>query len=137
MNLTREYSKALSYNNDLYANIAYPLAATLCHDDNHPRATIAEHLSDLKAKIATAQDELRALGLKWDACQQEERDAWSAATGDARTTQQASYQSDAEVSRAMAAFQDEAEEIVSEKCQILEDIEKVCLAVSGYMVFID
>ncbi|KAJ3462181.1 hypothetical protein MRS44_010734 [Fusarium solani] len=51
----------LSECNDLYSNIAYPLSATLCHSDNHPRATIATHLANLKKDIAAAKEEILRL----------------------------------------------------------------------------
>lgn len=73
--LTKESSKTLAECNDLYSNIAYPLAVTVCHSDDLPRATIAEHLVALKTKVMSAEDELKKLGMEWDACAEAEREA--------------------------------------------------------------
>ncbi|RSL67879.1 hypothetical protein CEP53_002790 [Fusarium sp. AF-6] len=58
---SNETGATLSECNNLYSNIAYPLSATLCHSDNHPRATIAIHLANLKKDIAAAKEEILRL----------------------------------------------------------------------------
>lgn len=58
---SNETGTTLSECNHLYSNIAYPLSATLCHSDNHPRATIATHLTNLKNDIAAAKEEILRL----------------------------------------------------------------------------
>ncbi|KAM0424448.1 hypothetical protein ACHAPT_010371 [Fusarium lateritium] len=58
---SNESTTTLSQCNDLYSNIAYPLSATLCHSDQHPRATVATHLANLKKDIASAKEEILRL----------------------------------------------------------------------------
>lgn len=57
-------SETLSQSKQLYANIAYPLSATLCHHNDHedyPRATVAVHLKKLQEEIAAAREEVLRL----------------------------------------------------------------------------
>ncbi|KAF7542609.1 hypothetical protein G7Z17_g11437 [Cylindrodendrum hubeiense] len=57
-----ESSATLSESDAIYANIAYPLSATLCHSDNFPNASILSHLTNLKKEISSAKEELQRLG---------------------------------------------------------------------------
>ncbi|KAF5663641.1 hypothetical protein FHETE_7346 [Fusarium heterosporum] len=70
-----ESSKTLSQCKSLYSNIAYPLSATLCHSDNHPRANVTTHLKSLKRDIAAAKEEILRLKVGWDACCRTEAEA--------------------------------------------------------------
>ncbi|KAJ9418105.1 hypothetical protein QL093DRAFT_2377999 [Fusarium oxysporum] len=59
--------QTLSQSKQLYANIAYPLAATLCHHndhEDHPRATVAVHLKKLQEEIASAREEVLRLSVE-------------------------------------------------------------------------
>lgn len=59
--------QTLSQSKQLYANIAYPLAATLCHHndhEDHPRATVAVHLKKLQEEIAAAREEVLRLSVE-------------------------------------------------------------------------
>ena len=55
-------STAHAQSDALYGNIAYPLAKTLCHNDNMPRATIEDHLLSLKQEVETTIKQLQSLG---------------------------------------------------------------------------
>ncbi|KAI5457503.1 hypothetical protein BGZ63DRAFT_79981 [Mariannaea sp. PMI_226] len=63
-----EASAVLSKNDVLYSNISYPLGATLCHSDDFPRASIRDHLANVKNDILSAKDDLQALATEWEAC---------------------------------------------------------------------
>lgn len=60
----------------LYDNISYPLSATLCHSENKPRATIANHLSMLHEELTSASDKLRSLHSEWQNCVMSQHEAW-------------------------------------------------------------
>ncbi|KAF5000436.1 hypothetical protein FGRMN_1767 [Fusarium graminum] len=72
---SKESSKTSSQCKSLYSNIAYPLSATLCHSDDHPRASITVHLKALKRDIAAAKEEILRLKVEWDACCRTEAEA--------------------------------------------------------------
>jgi hypothetical protein len=60
-------AQTLSQSKQLYANIAYPLSATLCHHNDHgghPRANVAVHLKNLQEEIATAREEILRLSVE-------------------------------------------------------------------------
>lgn len=73
--LVAESATVLSQNDALYANISYPLAATLCRSDSFPSASIFDHLANMKREITSAKEELLGLGAEWDACVQVEKEA--------------------------------------------------------------
>lgn len=59
--------ETLSQSKKLYANIAYPLSATLCHHndhEDHPRATVAVHLKKLQEEITAAREEVLRLSVE-------------------------------------------------------------------------
>ncbi|KAH6897297.1 hypothetical protein B0T10DRAFT_557120 [Thelonectria olida] len=95
-------STTLSQNNALYSNISYPLSATLCHSDNFPKASILNHLANLKKEIMSAKEELRSLG------------ADRATNKDDTNAQQLKAEE----------FKSEAQEIVQNKCRLVDSIEK-------------
>ncbi|KAF4984969.1 hypothetical protein FDECE_16935 [Fusarium decemcellulare] len=121
---SNDSAATLSQCNALYSNIAYPLSATLCHDNTHPRATIATHLSDLKKEIARAREEIVRLTHEWDACCRDEADAWKELNRDLDNQGQAAAEPEKEAAKMANAFKTEAEDIVKAKCRQLGDIEK-------------
>lgn len=54
-------SAAMAFNDALYSNIEYPLSSTLCHNEKHPRATIASHLEQLHQRLHQAREALLGL----------------------------------------------------------------------------
>ncbi|PCD28765.1 hypothetical protein AU210_011322 [Fusarium oxysporum f. sp. radicis-cucumerinum] len=101
--------QTLSQSKQLYANIAYPLAATLCHHndhEDHPRATVAVHLKKLQEEIAAAREEA------WKDLNKELAD------------QGIENGVDEEVLKAAEDFKAQAEAIVEEKCQLLDEVDK-------------
>ncbi|KAJ3504707.1 hypothetical protein NM208_g16297 [Fusarium decemcellulare] len=121
---SNDSAATLSQCNALYSNIAYPLSATLCHDNTHPRATIATHLSDLKKEIARAKEEIVQLSHEWDACCRSEAEAWKDLNRDLDNQGQAAAEPENEATKIANAFKTEAEDIVKAKCRELGDIEK-------------
>ncbi|KAF4466202.1 hypothetical protein FALBO_6939 [Fusarium albosuccineum] len=121
---SNDSAATLSQCNALYSNIAYPLSATLCHDNTHPRATIATHLSDLKKEIARAREEIVRLTHEWDACCRSEAEVWKDLNRDLDNQGQAAAEPENEASKMANAFKTEAEDIVKAKCRQLGDIEK-------------
>ncbi|KAM0553124.1 hypothetical protein ACHAPJ_007673 [Fusarium lateritium] len=124
MRFSDESSKTLSQCHDLYANIAYPLSATLCHCDNHPQDSIANHLQGLKRDIAEAKEEIIRLSDEWDACCRSEADAWKALNKGLDDRGLGPNDVDKEAVETADAFKAEAEAIVEDKCQLLSEIEK-------------
>ncbi|KAK7419854.1 hypothetical protein QQZ08_010688 [Neonectria magnoliae] len=116
-----ESSGTLAQNEALYSNIAYPLSATLCHSDKFPRASILDHLANLKQEILSAKEQVQRLGAEWDACAQAEQDAWKQLTEE---TSRGAIKADGDDTKMIKKFKSDAEKIVKEKCQLLEDIEK-------------
>ncbi|KAH6983396.1 hypothetical protein BKA56DRAFT_655884 [Ilyonectria sp. MPI-CAGE-AT-0026] len=116
-----ESSATLLENEALYSNIAYPLSATLCHSDNFPRASIIDHLTNLKKEFSSTKEELHRLGAEWDECAKAELDAWKLLTGDAN---QGSTKADEDAAKVAKRFKAEAESIVKEQCQLLGAMEK-------------
>ncbi|EXK85403.1 hypothetical protein FOQG_10498 [Fusarium oxysporum f. sp. raphani 54005] len=101
--------QTLSQSKQLYANIAYPLAATLCHHndhEDHPRATVAVHLKKLQEEIAAAREEA------WKDLNKELAD------------QGIDNGVDEEVLKAADDFKAQAEVIVEEKCRLLDEVDK-------------
>ncbi|EGU83751.1 hypothetical protein FOPG_05338 [Fusarium oxysporum f. sp. conglutinans race 2 54008] len=101
--------QTLSQSKQLYANIAYPLAATLCHHndhEDHPRATVAVHLKKLQEEIAAAREEA------WKDLNKELAD------------QGIDNGVDEEVLKAAEDFKAQAEVIVEEKCRLLDEVDK-------------
>ncbi|KAL5588396.1 hypothetical protein ACKRZS_001767 [Fusarium odoratissimum] len=101
--------QTLSQSKQLYANIAYPLAATLCHHNDHeghPRATVAVHLQKLQEEIAAAREEA------WKELNKELADQIN------------ENGVDEEVLKAAEDFKAQAEAIVEEKCQLLDEVDK-------------
>ncbi|KAM5376164.1 hypothetical protein ACJA88_007275 [Fusarium oxysporum] len=101
--------QTLSQSKQLYANIAYPLAATLCHHndhEDHPRATVTVHLKKLQEEIAAAREEA------WKDLNKELAD------------QGIENGVDEEVLKAAEDFKAQAEAIVEEKCQLLDEVDK-------------
>ncbi|KAF4953017.1 hypothetical protein FSARC_12497 [Fusarium sarcochroum] len=124
MHFSNESSKTLSQCKELYANIAYPLSATLCHSDNHHRNSIVSHLQGLKQDIAAAKEEILRLGDEWDACCRTEADAWKALNKGLDNRGWGPNEIDKETVEAADAFKAEAEAIVEDKCRMLGEIEK-------------
>ncbi|KOS23145.1 hypothetical protein ESCO_003409 [Escovopsis weberi] len=111
---SRASSSALADLDAMYANIACPLAATLCHSAHFPRATLGAHLASMRDRLAAAQGELAALRAEWDDnVRLEERIRRELAVG-------APAQQDA---GQMEAFKLEAESIAREQTRALDDIE--------------
>ncbi|KAI7764888.1 hypothetical protein LZL87_005601 [Fusarium oxysporum] len=101
--------QTLSQSKQLYANIAYPLSATLCHHnghEDHPRATVAVHLKKLQEEIAAAREEA------WKELNKELAD------------QSSENGLDEEVLKAAEGFKAQAEAIVEEKCRLLDEVDK-------------
>ncbi|RKK91628.1 hypothetical protein BFJ68_g16146 [Fusarium oxysporum] len=101
--------QTLSQSKQLYANIAYPLGATLCHHndhEDHPRATVTVHLKKLQEEIAAAREEA------WKDLNKELAD------------QGIENGVDEEVLKAAEDFKAQAEAIVEEKCQLLDEVDK-------------
>ncbi|KAF9769222.1 hypothetical protein IL306_013383 [Fusarium sp. DS 682] len=97
-------AQTLSQSNKLYANIAFPLSATLCHNNECPQATIAAHLEKLKEEIAAGREEM--LRLKLD-------DQGSGQDG-----------VDEEAVKAAEEFKAQVEAIVEEKCRLLDEVDQ-------------
>ncbi|KAF5025549.1 hypothetical protein F66182_2357 [Fusarium sp. NRRL 66182] len=116
-----ESSRTMARCKHLYANIAYPLSATLCSSDNHPQARIADHLQTLKKDIAKAKEKILRLGDEWDACCETEADAWKTLNEGLDNQGWGAEKVDKEV---VDAFKAEVEAIVDEKCQLLSAVEK-------------
>ncbi|KAF5608630.1 uncharacterized protein FSUBG_4558 [Fusarium subglutinans] len=98
--------ETLSQSKQLYANIAYPLSATLCHHndhEDHPRATIAVHLKRLQEEIAAAREEILRLKL---------------------ADQGGQDGVDEEVLKVAEDFKKQAEAIVEDKCRLLDEVDK-------------
>ncbi|RKK74314.1 hypothetical protein BFJ69_g8594 [Fusarium oxysporum] len=105
----KKSGQTLSQSKQLYANIAYPLAATLCHHndhEDHPRATVAVHLKKLQEEIAAAREEA------WKDLNKELAD------------QVIDNGVDEEVLKAAEDFKAQAEVIVEEKCRLLDEVDK-------------
>lgn len=111
--LSAESSAAVSRADALYANISYPLSATLCHAENLPSVTIAAHLSSLGGRLSAAQLELQRLQSEWEACLKEEQ-LW-AELGGPGADGDPSHSSDADVvEQELKRFKDEVEEVLEE-----------------------
>ncbi|KAF5252228.1 hypothetical protein FANTH_2784 [Fusarium anthophilum] len=101
--------ETLSQSKQLYANIAYPLSATLCHHndhEDHPRATVAVHLKRLQEEIAAAREEA------WKELNKELAD------------QGGQDGVDEEVLKVAEDFKKQAEAIVEDKCRLLDEVDK-------------
>ncbi|KAG4254536.1 hypothetical protein FPRO04_09634 [Fusarium proliferatum] len=101
--------ETLSQSKKLYANIAYPLSATLCHHndhEDHPRATVAVHLKKLQEEIAAAREEA------WKQLNKELAD------------QGGQNGFDAELLKVAEDLKKQAEAIVEEKCRLLDEVDK-------------
>ncbi|KAF4957920.1 hypothetical protein FGADI_2749 [Fusarium gaditjirri] len=101
--------QTLSQSKQLYANIAYPLSATLCHHndhEDHPRATIAVHLKKLQEEIAAAREEA------WKELNKELAD------------QGCQNGVDEELLKVAEDLKAQAEAIVEEKCRLLDEVDK-------------
>ncbi|RBA19821.1 hypothetical protein FPRO05_09121 [Fusarium proliferatum] len=101
--------ETLSQSKKLYANIAYPLSATLCHHndhEDHPRATVAVHLKKLQEEIAAAREEA------WKQLNKELAD------------QGGQNGVDAELLKVAEDLKKQAEAIVEEKCRLLDEVDK-------------
>ncbi|KAG5817404.1 hypothetical protein H9Q74_000655 [Fusarium xylarioides] len=101
--------ETLSQSKQLYANIAYPLSATLCHHndlEDHPRATIATHLKKLQEEIAAAREE-----------------AWKELNKEL-AEQGGQNGVDEELLKVAGDFKKQAEAIVEEKCRLLDEVDK-------------
>ncbi|PNP55881.1 hypothetical protein FNYG_15410 [Fusarium nygamai] len=94
--------ETLSQSKQLYANIAYPLSATLCHHNDleeHPRATIA------------------------DECCATEEQAWKELKKEL-ADQGGPNGVDEELLKVAEDFKKQAEAIVEEKCRLLDEVDK-------------
>ncbi|KLP20395.1 Uncharacterized protein LW94_11319 [Fusarium fujikuroi] len=101
--------ETLSQSKRLYANIAYPLSATLCHHndhEDHPRATVAVHLKKLQEEIAAAREE-----------------AWKQLNKEL-AEQGGQNGVDAELLNVAEELKKQAEAIVEEKCRLLDEVDK-------------
>ncbi|KAF4417928.1 hypothetical protein FACUT_11954 [Fusarium acutatum] len=101
--------ETLSQSKQLYANIAYPLSATLCHHnghEDHPRATVAVHLKKLQEEIAAAREE-----------------AWKELNKEL-AEQGGQHGVDEELLKVAEDFKKQAEAIVEEKCRLLDEVDK-------------
>ncbi|KAI1033377.1 hypothetical protein LB503_008521 [Fusarium chuoi] len=101
--------ETLSQSKKLYANIAYPLSATLCHHndhEDHPRATVAVHLKKLQEEIAVAREE-----------------AWKQLNKEL-AEQGGQNGVDAELLKVAEDLKKQAEAIVEEKCRLLDEVDK-------------
>ncbi|KAF4453663.1 hypothetical protein F53441_3672 [Fusarium austroafricanum] len=114
-------SHTLAQSKDLYSNITYPLYATLCHSENHPRANVAVHLNGLKRDIAAAREEILRLEIDWDACCEAEAEAWKAINEELGGKGHGSI--DKEAVKVAKEFKAEAEAIVAEKCQLIDELD--------------
>ncbi|KAF4984713.1 hypothetical protein FZEAL_154 [Fusarium zealandicum] len=123
MRFSSESAATLTQCNALYSNIAYPLSATLCYSDDFSRATIATHLGNLNKDIAKAKEELDRLSEEWDACYQDEVDAWKA-MNEQLDDNRGPATSDEEAVKMAHKFKAEAEDIVKAKCRLLGEVEK-------------
>ncbi|KAI1055706.1 hypothetical protein LB506_009179 [Fusarium annulatum] len=110
--------ETLSQSKKLYANIAYPLSATLCHHndhEDHPRATVAVHLKKLQEEIAAAREE--------DECCATEEQAWKQLNKEL-ADQGGQNGVDAELLKVAEDLKKQAEAIVEEKCRLLDEVDK-------------
>ncbi|PHH75942.1 hypothetical protein CDD80_1938 [Ophiocordyceps camponoti-rufipedis] len=122
--LSRESTDLLSRADTLYSNVAYPLSATLCHFDKTPSATIATHLSEIRAKLTTAQGELEALQREWESCVEDERQTWTELMDmDAKKAKAAQNGGSDGVMCAVDGFKEEAEAIIEAHEEELDEID--------------
>ena len=117
-------SAALAQADNLYSNIEYTLAATLCHANTLPCATIATHLSTLRDQLSMAQDEMKTLQREWDACLWEEQDAWEELSSGAE--QKRYLRNEDKATRdEVESFKAEARSILDENEQALDELDAV------------
>jgi hypothetical protein len=123
---SEESSKTLAQNTDLYDNIAHPLSATLCHSEDHPRASVAVHLNRLKQDIAAAREEIIRLSTEWEECCRTEEKAWNEFKRGIEDHGRGSKAMDEEAKTAAEEFKEEARAIVEANCQLLDEVDEVC-----------
>ena len=112
----------------LYANIAYPLDATLCHSDGLPHATIAGHFVNLREHAREAEETLRKLADEHEACISAEDTTLKEMSRAMDGSGQESKADSAVDQRKMEAFKKEALAIAADKNQVLEEIDTVSRA---------
>ena len=95
------------------------MAATICHDDKLPSASIATHLDNFREKLARASERLDELEQEWDSCVGKEK----AAVKEMKAPETDISTSNHSVT--MEDFKKEVEEIIKAKCRALEKIETV------------
>lgn len=122
--LSRESADVLARADTLYLNVTYPLSATICHFDKTPSATIATHLSEIRAKLNAAQGELEAFQLEWESCVKDEKQAWAELMDmDAKRAKAAQNGGSDGVMCAVDGFKEEAESIIEAHEEELDEID--------------
>ncbi|KAL7949317.1 hypothetical protein V8C42DRAFT_341291 [Trichoderma barbatum] len=110
---------------ELYANLSYPLSTTLCHSNNFPRATIEGHLANVKAELREAESELRDLECEWqESIRSEENLRRELRSMEKSHGQNGELGHHDEDYAKMAGFKQEAERIVAESTQELDEIDQ-------------
>ncbi|KAK8915318.1 hypothetical protein H634G_08189 [Metarhizium anisopliae BRIP 53293] len=109
-----ESASALSDAAALYDNFSYPLSRTVCHSENFPRGTIAQHLSVLKDKMDAAEKRLASLNEEWMACVDQE----------AKIMAVTEAVDDSDSAKEVDALVQEIDDIVKDKAAELEQMEK-------------
>ncbi|PFH61124.1 hypothetical protein XA68_18131 [Ophiocordyceps unilateralis] len=122
--LSEESAAVLSRADALYSNVTYPLSATLCHVDNGPSATIAAHLSALRANLSAAQGELEGLQNEWESCIKEERQTLMELKAmDAKRANLVQNGQNDGVKCAVDGFRDEAKAVLEASEEELDEID--------------
>lgn len=105
---------------DIYANLSYPLSATLCSAPNFPSATIEIHLANTKDQLKETEKMMRNLQDEWEENVRLEENF----RRELASIEKTPGQSDADHSK-MASLKEEVEQLVLDNTQALNEIEEV------------
>jgi hypothetical protein len=105
---------------ELYANLSYPLSATLCRSKNFASATIEAHLASIKGQLRDAEIKLRSLQAEWEENIRLEDNFCRELAG----IENNSRQNDADHPK-MRNLKEEVEQLVADSTQALNEIEGV------------
>ncbi|KAL9479566.1 hypothetical protein ACSS6W_004352 [Trichoderma asperelloides] len=104
---------------DIYANLSYPLSATLCSAPNFPSATIEIHLANTKDQLKETEKMMRNLQDEWEENVRLEENF----RRELASIEKTPGQSDADHSK-MASLKEEVEQLVLDNTQALNEIEE-------------
>ncbi|KAM0256591.1 hypothetical protein ACHAQJ_004878 [Trichoderma viride] len=103
---------------ELYANLSYPLTATLCRSESFPSTTIEAHLASVRGQLREAESKVRSLQVEWEEnFRLEEKFRLELVSMEKHSGQNVDHSK-------MASLKEEVEQLVADNTQALNEIEE-------------